>query len=117
MCKDKVICPRWVHGAFSLRLSGLKVCFGFALPAGGGGPAAQRRAEEPAEQLQRPRPAAPYTGHPGAGNSVAHRQTACCARSQGITASNKCSGLENLYLKRPFLVKCLHIEACLFTLF
>lgn len=75
--------------------TGLKVCFGFALPASGGGPAAQRRAEEPAEQLQRPRPAAPYTRHPGAGNSVTHRQTACCAYSQGITSSNKCPGLGN----------------------
>uniref|UniRef100_A0A3Q2QSX3 Acetyltransferase component of pyruvate dehydrogenase complex n=1 Tax=Fundulus heteroclitus TaxID=8078 RepID=A0A3Q2QSX3_FUNHE len=46
-----------------------------ALPAGRGGPAGPGRTEESEEQLQRPRPAAPHTGHPGAGNSVAHRQT------------------------------------------
>lgn len=50
---------------------------------GRGGPAAQRWAQEFEEQLQRPRPPTAYTGHAGAGHSVAHRQTAGPAHAQG----------------------------------
>lgn len=64
----------------------MRVCvFDMVLLAGRGGSAAQRFTSEFEEQLPRSRPAAPHSGHPGAGHSVTHWQTACCAPTQGTS--------------------------------
>lgn len=72
-----------------------------ALLSGRGGAAAQRCAEELEKQLQRPRPSAPYTGHPGAGNSITHRQTPCSTYTQG---TNAIQALTHTSLRNQFCI-------------